>query len=118
MSTLKIILFPLLVLQIIALDENTIYSEDLMKCNSPNQLGLNSTEKCFSITSLLESTGSFKGKCCQVALIYNPLYSFKILYGDLWKKTVCDRYKLDLNSTENEMVNIFGLKKVCFVLIS
>lgn len=74
----------------------------------------NSTEKCISITPSLESTGSFKGKCCRVTRIYNPLYAYKKLYGDDWKKIVCKANKLDTNLTENEILNKLTFKKSSF----
>lgn len=114
MSTLNIILLSLSLFQIISLDENSIYVEDAAKCNWPNSINNNSTEKCISITPSLESTGSFKGKCCRVTRIYNPLYAYKKLYGDDWKKIVCKANKLDTNLTENEILNKLTFKKSSF----
>ena len=93
MSTLNIILFPLLLLLIISLDEKQIYEEDLAKCMWPNSINNNSTKYCLSMTSSLESTGSFKGKCCQVTRIINRLYVYKLIYGEKWRSAACDALK-------------------------
>lgn len=109
MSILRIILFNILVLQVISLDESTIYTQDVAKCIQPNSLGEITTEKCTSITPSLESTGSFKGQCCRVTYVNDASLSYKKLFGENWKEKVCQIYGLDTDLTENEIIDKLSL---------
>lgn len=109
MSISRIILFSLLILQTISLDENTIYSQDVAKCNQPNYSGQVTTKNCISITPSLASTGSFEGQCCRVTYTNDALLSYKKVFGENWKETLCQMYGLDTDLSESEIINILSL---------
>jgi hypothetical protein len=105
MKRISIVLYALLVLQVFSdVNEDAIFTQDTLKCNQPNYNPLQiSTEACTSINPLLESTGSYKGKCCRVTANMDPLVPMKIAYHENWKKTTCQLYGVDESISDDEL---------------
>ena len=116
MSFINIILFSLLFLQSNSQEEGLV-KDDATKCMKANFLGEVSTEACTEVTPTLESTGDYKGQCCKITFLNDPLLNFKKMFGDDWKAKVCEQFNLDEDITEDEIIEKFkGEQNMCNIL--
>ena len=90
MRKISIVFLTFLISQVISFQYKEgydIFIEDGAKCISamddPFQV---TSSKCNEVTPLLESKGFYKGECCKIKAISDPLYSLKKLIKKIGKK--------------------------------
>lgn len=111
MSIINLILLSLLILKSASQDDIDYSTKDREKCEKPNFTGeMVTPEKCYSLTSTLESTGKYKSDCCRISYKTDPLVYFKKSYGEKWKTIICQMYGLDPNISDKDLLKIFGMK--------
>ena len=110
MRKISIVFFTILVFQVISFEFKEgidIFFEDNRKCynakddlDDPSHL---TTSKCNEVNPLLESKGSYKGECCKIIAIEDPLHELKTTYKEDWKKAANIFYDVDENISEEDL---------------
>ena len=127
MRRISIVFLTFLIFQVISIQFKEgldIFIEDSRKCtnamDNPFQV---TSSKCNEVTPLLESEGYYKGECCKVKAISDPLYSLKKNHKENWKKVAINFYHVDENISEEDLREVIisqedeGLKETCGVLL-
>ena len=110
MRTISIVFFIILVFQVISIEFKEgidVIMEDDKKCLSamddlddPSHL---TASKCNAVNPLLKSKGYYKGECCKITAIGDPLYALKSVYKEDWKEVANIIYHIDENISEEDL---------------
>ena len=84
MRTISFVFFTILVFQVISVEFKEgmgIHIEDKRKCSNA-QVDLKDSShltasECNAVNPLLESKGYYKGECCKITAILDPLFELK-----------------------------------------
>ena len=115
MRRISIVFLTFLIFQVISIQYKEgfdIFMEDNTKCiNAMLDFFQLTYSKCNEVTPLLESKGFYKGECCKIKSISDPLYSLKKTYKENWKKTAISFYHADENMSEEELREVVMSKQ-------
>ena len=100
------------------LDAQLIEAEGA-KCEQANHQNIN-VDECVKISPSLQLTGINEGQCCKISLNSDILFSYKLNFGEDWRKKLAELYNIDENITEEELREKYFLPQemnMCQIMI-
>ena len=89
------------------------------KCEQANHQNIN-VDECVKISPSLQLTGINEGQCCKISLNSDTLFSYKLNFGEDWRKKLAELYNIDENITEEELREKYFLPQemnMCQIMI-